>query len=333
MSERTIDDQLNKYLVDAHAIEEQALVQMRQAPRIAGDEQLGALFQEHERETEAHEHLVAARLKDRGATPSKLEDLAMKAGGAGFALFAASQPDTPGKLVAHAYSYEHLELASYELLARVAERAGDRETADVARRIGAEERAMAERLAGAFDSAVVASLRDVPSEDLREQLAKYLADAHAIENQAIELLQRGSSIVGEGELARAFEEHLAQTREHQRLVEERLEALGGSPSRLKDAVMRLGALNWGGFFAAQPDTPGKLAAFAYAFEHLEIAAYEELRRVAERAADPETVQVAERILAEERGAAERIAALFDRAMVASLEAAGVTRDGVSAGAR
>jgi hypothetical protein len=46
--------------------------------------------------------------------------------------------------------------------------------------------------------------------------------------------------------------------------------------------MRLGALNWGGFFAVQPDTRAKLAGFAYAFEHLEIGAYELLRRVAQR---------------------------------------------------
>jgi Domain of unknown function (DUF892) len=59
----------------------------------------------------------------------------MKVGGAGFVLFAKSQPDTPGKLTANAYSFEHLELASYELLLRAAERAGDAETAEVARRI------------------------------------------------------------------------------------------------------------------------------------------------------------------------------------------------------
>ena len=46
----------------------------------------------------------------------------MAAGGKGFILFARSQPDTPGKLAAHAYSYEALELAGYQLLRRVAER-------------------------------------------------------------------------------------------------------------------------------------------------------------------------------------------------------------------
>jgi ferritin-like metal-binding protein YciE len=86
--------------------------------------------------------------------------------------------------------------------------------------------------------------------------------------------------------------------------------------------MRLGALNWSAFFAAQPDTPGKLLAFAYAFEHLEIGGYEHLRRVAERAGDTETVALAERILAEERSAAQRFAANWDRAAEASLAALG-----------
>ena len=51
----------------------------------------------------------------------------MRLGGKGFLLFARLQPDTPGKLLAHALSYEALELAAYELLARVAERATARQ--------------------------------------------------------------------------------------------------------------------------------------------------------------------------------------------------------------
>jgi ferritin-like metal-binding protein YciE len=72
------------------------------------------------------------------------------------------------------------------------------------------------------------------------------------------------------------------------------------------------------------DTPGKLACFACAFEHLEIAGYEELKRVAERAGDRETVAPAERIAGEERAAAEKLYGLFDRAVDASLDAVGVT---------
>jgi ferritin-like metal-binding protein YciE len=87
--------------------------------------------------------------------------------------------------------------------------------------------------------------------------------------------------------------------------------------------MRLGALNWGAFFGAQPDTPAKLAGFAFAFEHLEIAAYEELAAVARRADDQETVAVASQTLDEERAAAQRIEASFGEALDASLAAQGV----------
>src|SRR3954447_12025027 len=107
--DRTIDEQLNKYLVDAHSIEEQAIAQMRTAPDIAGDEALAEAFRQHLGESERHERLVRERLDARGAEPSRFKKLVMAVGGKGFILFARSQPDTPGKLTAHAYSYEALE--------------------------------------------------------------------------------------------------------------------------------------------------------------------------------------------------------------------------------
>ena len=55
----TLDEQLTKYLKDVHAIEEQALQQMRAAPKIAGDEELARVFREHLAETEDQEVAVA----------------------------------------------------------------------------------------------------------------------------------------------------------------------------------------------------------------------------------------------------------------------------------
>src|SRR3954451_11601657 len=130
-----LDDQLTKYLTDAHAMEVQALAQMRAAPDIAGDPQLVAAFAAHLGETERHERLIRERLDARDASPSKLEDLLGKLSGKGFVLFAELQPGTPGKLAAHPLPYEHLELATYDLLERVATRAGAEETARVAREI------------------------------------------------------------------------------------------------------------------------------------------------------------------------------------------------------
>jgi ferritin-like metal-binding protein YciE len=308
----SLDEQLTAYVSDAHALEEQALPQMRAAPDMAGDPVLAEAFRAHLAETERHERLTRERLEARGGSPAKLKEAVFKAGGFAFVLFAKSQPDTPGKLLTHALSYEHLELAAYDLLEQVAERAGDADTAAVARSIREDERSMSERLEAGFDRAVEAS---GPGD-----LDRYLADAHAIEAQAIKLLERGPKLAGDAELARIYSEHLEQSREHQRLVAARLEARGGSPSSFKDAAMRLGALNWGAFFAAQPDTPAKLAAFAYAFEFLEVGGYEQLQRVARREGDAETERLAERIIADERAMGDRLSGRFGAALDASLEA-------------
>ena len=320
----TLSEQLTKYLEDAHSIEAQALAQLRKAPDIAGDPELSAIYREHLVETEGHERTTRSALESRGESPSRTKDTVMAIGGKGFVLFARLQPDTPGKLHAHSLSYEALELSSYELLRGVAERADDQRVIETAERIAADEGAMMKRLESTFDVAVDASLRDVGRDDLQEQLRKYLADAHAIEAQAVALLERGPKLAGSERLEGIYEEHLAETRDHSELIEARLNALGGDPSTLKDAALRLGGLNWAAFFRGHPDTPGKLAAFARAFEHLEIGGYEQLKRVAQRADDQETASLVERILEDERRASERIAAAFDDAVNASLEAVGVS---------
>jgi ferritin-like metal-binding protein YciE len=311
-------EQLTKYLTDAHSIEQQALAQMRVAPELAGDPQLAEAFTRHCHETLEHERAVRERLAARGAGPAKIKDLLGTLTGKGFAAFARVQPDTPGKLVAHGFSYEHMELAAYEMLAHVAEMAGDEESVAMARQIAAQEEAMAEYLGASFDRAVDASLRNVAQEDVGGRLDSYLADVHAIEAQSLQLLGKAPALAGVEGLAEVYAQHRSETEHQQQRVADLLHERDGSPSRVKDAAMRLGALNWGAFFQAQPDTPAKLAAFAYAFEHLEIAAYELLARVARRAGEARAEQLAGEILVEERTAAERLHALFVPALEASL---------------
>src|SRR5436309_15843272 len=137
------------------------------------------------------------------------------------------------------------------------------------------------------------------------------------------MLEKAPKITGDSPLTHLYEEHLVETHEHAALVKERVDALGGDNSSIKDAAMRMGALNWGGFFAAHPDSAGKLAAFTFAFEHLEIGGYEQLKRVARRANDEETATIADRILVQERTAARRIEGMFDEAVAAALDAVGV----------
>jgi ferritin-like metal-binding protein YciE len=300
------ETQLVKYLTDAHSIEEQALVQMRRAPDLV-EGPFADSFRRHLGETETQEQRVRERLEAHDASPSKVKDVAGKGGGFGMVLFAKSQPDTPTKLALHAFSYEHMEVAAYELLARAASEAGDSETAEMALAIAEEEREMAGRVAAAFDEAVEQALREVEPDDLDEQLNSYLSDVHALEGQSKQLLEKSKEMDVPASLAEAFAHHLEETEGHLEKIERRLDDRGASPSAIKDAMLKLGALNWGMFFAAQPDTPAKLAGFAYAVENLEVAAYELLKRVAQRAGDQETVALAESILSEEESAAKQVA--------------------------
>src|SRR3954465_3717295 len=140
MRDHTIEEQLTAYLADVHSIEVQALTQMKAAPKLAGEGRLAAAFNAPPHETPAHEPRGRAAPERRGADTSTLKDLAGRVGGWAMVAFARLNPDTPGKLTAHAFSYEHMELAAYELLRRVAERAGDQAVVELARTIGTQER-------------------------------------------------------------------------------------------------------------------------------------------------------------------------------------------------
>jgi ferritin-like metal-binding protein YciE len=50
--------------------------------------------------------------------------------------------------------------------------------------------------------------------DIQEQLTKYLTDAHSIEEQAIQMLERAPDMVGDSSLGHLFLEHLDETRDH-----------------------------------------------------------------------------------------------------------------------
>lgn len=309
---RTRDEQLVKYLTDAHAIELQALEQMKRAGKIAGDEDLGRIFDDHLEETRRHEKLVRGRLEQLGREPSSLKDAAGAAGAWPMLAFAASQPDSPGKLVAHAYSYEHMEEAAYELMRRLADRSNDLDTAELARTIGSEEKAMGDRLEHRFDLAASLSLEGVPGERLPDTLNAYLRDAHAIKGQATELLDAVVGAIDDQQLATDAGAHNAESREQRDRLRALLKSRGAGPSTTKDAALRAGGLNLAAFFSSQPDTTTKLAGFLFAFVHLEIGAYELLRRVASRAGDEEVAGTVEAFLEEEHRAAERIAESWDR---------------------
>jgi ferritin-like metal-binding protein YciE len=120
-----------------------------------------------------------------------------------------------------------------------------------------------------------------------------------------------------------FQHHHEEAQEHERLIRERLEAHGETPSRLKELGGRFAAMAKEVASTAPPsDSPGRLARDGYVQGHTEIAAYE-LCRVAERAGDTETAEVGRRILENERQTADKIADSWDHATELALREAGV----------
>lgn len=316
---RTPQEQVVHFVSDMYSVEEQALAQLVSAPAVVGEPSLAEAFRVHFQETQLQADAVRQRLEELGGSPSTIKDAVMRLGGKGFLLFAQALPETPGRLVDHAYSYEAMEWAGYDLLMRFAHRAGDHATAELAKKIRSEERMMMDRLQRGFDAAEHASHADTPPEKLGERLLTHLAEAHAFEAQADALYRKSERIAGSSALHEIYNEQLDMVRQHARQVEERLTALGSSPSTAKDAAMAAGGVNWGLFFQAQSDTAAKLAGFVYAFIHLEVGGYELLKRSARRAGDDHTVQLAASILADKRAMAERLAGAFDAAVDATLE--------------
>lgn len=303
LAARTAAEKLGEELAGARMIEEQALAQMRRAAQAVGEESLAEIFTQRRTEAEDQLRRVEERIEAHRGNTSLSTSPVGGADGIGTVIFAESEPHTPAELIAHAFAYAHLEVATYGQLRRTAEAVGDEATATMARQIGEEEQRAAERIESCFEVAL-ASGDPGPA---GEQLDRCLAMAHAIENQGMQLLQAAATLVGDGELGRCFSAHLRESEEHTQMVYERMQVRGAATIQGEDAVLRIGSRQVGATFAAQPDTETKLTAFAYAFEQLEIATYELLARAAEGAGDAKVRRLARRILVEERAAADRFA--------------------------
>ena len=151
-------------------------------------------------------------------------------------------------------------------------------------------------------------------EGLQRKLVEYIEYVHALEQNI--LLQLDSLVLntGDQDLVAIFRRHKEETRRQQQRLRERLRALGGPRpvSVGKDLAAIATAQVKGVGDVLRPDKGVQNARDAYATEHVEIAAYEILERLADRAGDEETAAVARENRAEEEAMAQRISANWDR---------------------
>jgi ferritin-like metal-binding protein YciE len=160
------EQELIKYLSEAHAMEKQALLLLSRGADIVGDEEVARIFRAHELQTQEHARYVGERLEAHGQSPSKLKDAALQASALGIGLAVQAAPDTPVRLATTTFAFENLEIAAYRLIGELARRAGDSETEVVVKRILEEEEAAAELVAGAFPRIIDLALDESPKSPL-----------------------------------------------------------------------------------------------------------------------------------------------------------------------
>jgi len=161
-------------------------------------------------------------------------------------------------------------------------------------------------------------------DQLKEQLIKHIDEAHAMEQNVLRMLDGMITTTDDPEILDALEHHKLQTHGHADRMAQRLEAHDVAPSTVKQIGGVLGALMKMPLDFVRGEKAGRNARDAYATEHLEIASYELLRRIAQRAGDEETAQAAQEIIVEERAMAKLIDEHWDRFAELSLREEGVT---------
>ncbi|HEX4680880.1 MAG TPA: DUF892 family protein [Gaiellaceae bacterium] len=158
---------------------------------------------------------------------------------------------------------------------------------------------------------------------LTEQLIKHIDEAHAMEQNVLRMLDAMISTTDDPEILQELEHHRIETEGHVTRMRARLEAHGAQPSTVKQAAGILTALAKVPLDMVRGEKAGRNARDGYATEHLEIASYELLKRIAQRANDEETVSACDQIIEQERAMAETIAANWDKFTELSLREAGV----------
>lgn len=138
----------------------------------------------------------------------------------------------------------------------------------------------------------------------RDELADWLRDAHAMEMQAETMLKgQAKRLENYPEVKARIEQHVTETQQQARDVQQCLKSLGEDTSAMKDAGAKTMAMiqAMGGMTMSDEVIKGAIA--SYAFEHVEVATYTVLIAAAQAAGESNIAQTCERILEQEKSMA------------------------------
>lgn len=169
-----------------------------------------------------------------------------------------------------------------------------------------------------LDPLVGGSLSDDEANELtpaEERLLAWLNDAYALEKAQIPILENHADDAASQPHVRAKDlEHLAQTKQHVKMVRRCIRLLGRKPSKAKTAIGRIsGAIN---SFSTEPFDDEVVRNFIadFAAENLEIASYYAIIVAAHDAGHDEIARICEEILDDEEEMVEWLRANLPRAV-------------------
>jgi ferritin-like metal-binding protein YciE len=166
------------------------------------------------------------------------------------------------------------------------------------------------------------------TKDLESELHIQMAEAHALEKSVVPQIDVLIATTTDDEFRKALRHHRTETLEQISRLEGRLKAHHEAPSPLKDMSRKLGAFLSSLRDLVRDDKPARNAREAFVIEHLEISTYEVLERIALRAGDNETAQVALQNRSEEEAMARIIVASWDRLVDQTLAEKGLLEQSI-----
>jgi ferritin-like metal-binding protein YciE len=163
---------------------------------------------------------------------------------------------------------------------------------------------------------------------LQELFVDELKDLYSAENQLIKTLPKMAKAATSDDLRAGFENHLQQTKEHARRIEEICSELGEKPTGKKCAGME-GLIEEGkemmGEFEDDVLDAAMISA-AQRVEHYEIAAYGTVRTYAELLGHDRAVELLEQTLEEEKETDQKLTELAGTINVEAIDAEGSEED-------
>jgi ferritin-like metal-binding protein YciE len=161
--------------------------------------------------------------------------------------------------------------------------------------------------------------------DIKDRLVDYVQDAHAMERNSLKMLESMLKTTDDPEMRQVIEHHRTETEQHIQRLEQRLKSMGKDTSTIRDTGALLGSTFKGLLDKVRSEKPSKNARDGYVTESVEVAAYELLCRLADRAGDAETASIARQNLQDEKAMIDKISGTWDKVIDLTIKEEQLTR--------